>query len=137
LTIDERLRLNIHNKLTELLGNEEADALIAHIMPVPWNDVASKDDLQLTTAVLRTEMADLRTELRTEMAELRTELRTDMAELRTELRMDMAELRTELCTEMAGLRTELHQIVAGQTRWLTGYITALSAVMLAVARLLF
>ena len=97
MTIDERLRLNIHNNLTALLGSEEADALIAHIMPVPWHDVATKDDLRVLSA---------------------------------ELRHDMAEMRTEL-------RAEIHQAIVGQTRWLTGYVTALSIVMLAVARLLF
>jgi hypothetical protein len=97
LSIDERLRLNIHNKLTELLGTEEADALMAHMLPVPWHDVATKDDLRVLSA----------------------------------------ELRTEFRTELADLRTELHQSIVGQTRWLTGYVTTLSVVMLAVARLLF
>jgi hypothetical protein len=86
LTIDERLRLNIHNKLTELLGTEEADALMSHMLPVPWHDVATKDDLRVLSAELR---------------------------------------------------TELHQSIVGQTRWLAGYVTALSVVLLAVARLLF
>lgn len=104
MTIDERLRLNIHNKLTELLGTEEADALIAHIMPVPWQHVATKDDLRL--------------------------LRSDLTVLRAEMRAEMAELRTDL-------RAEIHDAIVGQTRWVTGYITALSVVMLAVARLLF
>ncbi len=104
MTIDERLRLNIHTKPTELLGSEEADALIAHIMPVPWHDVATKDDLRL----------------------LRTELRADIDVLRADMRRDMADLRTEM-----------HQGFTTQTRWLLGYVTALSAVMLAVARFLF
>ena len=38
---------------------------------------------------------------------------------------------------MADLRSELHQAMVGQTRWLMGYVTALSAIMLAVARLVF
>lgn len=97
LTIDERLRLNIYNKLTELLGTEEADALMAHMLPVAWHDVATNDDLRVLSAELRRDMADMRTEL----------------------------------------RTELHDGIVGQTRWLTGYVTALSVVMLAVARLLF
>lgn len=97
MSIDERLRLNIHTKLTELLGSDEADALMAHMLPVHWNDVLTKDDLRVFSA----------------------------------------ELRAELRTEMADLRTELHQSVIGQTRWLTGYVTALAAVMLAVASLLF
>ena len=62
-------------------------------MPVPWHDVATRDDLQL----------------------LRAELRADMADL----------------------RSEMHRGFTAQTRWLMGYVTALSAVVLAVARLLF
>jgi hypothetical protein len=100
MAIDERLRLNIHAKLTELLGSEEATALIEHIMPVPWTDVATKDDLQL--------------------------MRADIDGFRAEIRADMADLRTEM-----------HQGFTAQTRWLMGYVTALSAIMLAVAQLLF
>jgi hypothetical protein len=104
MAIDERLRLNIHTKLTELLGSEEATALIEHIMPVPWTDVATKDDLH---------------------------------NLRVELRSDIAVVRADMLREMADLRTEMHQGFAAQTRWLLGYVTALSAVVLAVARLVF
>lgn len=104
MTIDERLRLNIHTKLTELLGSEEADALIAHIMPVPWHDVSTKDDLENQGILLRGEMAEFKAEMR---------------------------------SDMAALRVELHEGLVAQTRWLTGYFTALSVVMLAVARLLF
>ena len=111
MAIDERLRLNIHTKLTELLGSEEATALIEHIMPVPWHDVATKDDLQ----------------------NLRVELRADTAMLRA----DMEVLRADMHRDMADLRTEMHQGFAAQTRWLMSYVTALSAIMLAVARLLF
>ena len=70
---------------------------MSHMLPVPWHDVATKDDLRVLSA---------------------------------ELRGDLAGMRAEL-------RTELHDGIVGQTRWLTGYVTALSVVMLAVARLLF
>ena len=93
MAIDERLRLNIHTKFTELLGPEEADAIMSNMLPIQWRDVATKDDLQL--------------------------------------------LRADFRAETAELRTEIHRSVVGQTRWLTGYVTALSVVMLAVARLLF
>ena len=107
MAIDERLRLNIHTKLTALLGSEEATALIEHIMPVPWHDVTTKNDLQ----------------------NLRVELRADGR--------DIDVLRAGMHRDMADLRSELHQAMVGQTRWLMGYVTALSAIMLAVARLLF
>ena len=86
MSIDERLRLNIHTKLTELIGPAEADALIAHIMPVPWPDVATKDDLRVLSAEIR---------------------------------------------------AEVHQGFVAQTRWLMGYVTALSAGLLTIARFLF
>jgi len=87
-------------------------------MPVPWHDVATKDDLRL----LRSDFDVLRAEVRTEIVGVRAELRTEIAGVRTEI---------------ADLRTEFHQAIISQTRWLMGYVTALSAVMLTVARLLF
>ena len=162
MTIDERLRLSIHTKLTDLIGHDEADALIAHIMPVPWHDVATKDDIQLvrneislTRAELRTEIAEVRAQLGAEIAEVRVELGAEIAELRSELRTEIADVRSELRTEIADVRTEIsglrsdmntalaavridvHDAIVGQTRWLLGYVTALSVVMLGVARLMF
>jgi hypothetical protein len=107
MAIDERLRLNIHTKLTELLGSEEATALIEHIMPVPWHDVATKDDLRLVRADIDV------------------------------VRADIVVLRADMGRNMADLRTEMHQSIVVQTRWLVGYISAFGAIMLAVARLLF
>lgn len=53
------------------------------------------------------------------------------------MRADIDVFRAEIRTDMADLRTQMHQGFAAQTRWLMGYVTALSAIMLAVARLLF
>ena len=72
MTVDETMRYRIHAKLTELMGPDEADAMMANWLP--WRDVATKDDLRVLSAELHTDMA----ELRGEMAELRGELKTDM-----------------------------------------------------------
>ncbi len=122
MTIDERLRLNIHNKLTELLGSEEADALIAHIMPVPWHDVATKDDLRL---------------MRADLDFFRTDVRAELDVFRAELEAFRTEVRAELDSSRSELRMELHQAITAQTRWLMGYVAAYGVLMLAVARLLF
>lgn len=67
MTVDDRTRLNLHRKLDAVLGPEEADTLMAHLPPVTWNDVATKDDVRHEVAVLRSEMhvgfADIRTEI--------------------------------------------------------------------------
>ncbi len=74
MTVDEPMRFRIHAKLTELMGPDEADAMLANWLP--WRDVATKDDLRVLSAELHTDMAELRGELRTEMAELRTDMHT-------------------------------------------------------------
>ena len=52
MPVDDRTRLNLHRKLDEVLGPDDADTLMAHLPPVTWNDVATKDDLRALEAVL-------------------------------------------------------------------------------------
>jgi predicted nuclease with TOPRIM domain len=153
MTVDDRTRLQLHRRLEEVLGAEEADTLMAHLPPVTWQDIATKQDLRTLGAELRGEMADLRTELRGEMAELRGELRGEMAELRgefTELRGEFAGLRGEfaglraevgadnsgLRSEMASmesrLRSEIDRAVTRQTWRLTTFIAAWGALLVTV-----
>lgn len=67
MTVGDRTRLNLHRKLDAVLGPEEADTLMAHLPPVTWNDVATKDDLRRLETSLRSEMhvgfAAIRTEI--------------------------------------------------------------------------
>jgi phage host-nuclease inhibitor protein Gam len=153
MPVDDRSRLNLHRKLEAVLGDEEADQLMAHLPPVTWNQVATKDDIatlgatvhadmQALATELRGEIAGLRTELRSEMhteigglrteiAELRTEMHTEIGRLRTEmhteiggLRTEIGELRTEMRTEIGGLRTEMHTEIGGlRTEMQVGFAT--------------
>ena len=52
MPVDDRTRLNLHRKLEAALGEEEADTLMAHLPPVTWSDVATKDDLRTLETVL-------------------------------------------------------------------------------------
>jgi hypothetical protein len=132
MSITEADRRVLHRALHQLMG-KEADILM-NALPVAPDRLATKDDVQLLGADLRTEMADLRTELKSDMAGLRTE----MADLRTELKTEMAELRTELTTAMvelgSTLRAEFHEATTGQTRMLLmgliGTVVSMSVVQL-------
>ena len=90
MPVDDRTRLNLHRKLDEVLGPAEADTLMAHLPPVTWQDVATKDDLRTLEAVLTA-------------------------------RIDGA----------------IAQAMERQIRWMVTFNTALVAVALAAARLLF
>lgn len=53
MPVDDRTRLNLHRKLDEVLGPDDADTLMAHLPPVTWNDVATKDDVRVLKDDLR------------------------------------------------------------------------------------
>jgi len=100
LSAVENNRWALHQKARECFGEREGDILMEHLPPAGWSHLATKDDVALSAAVLRTEMADIRVELKNEMADIRVE---------------MAELRTELKTEMSTLRTDMHKDFRNQT----------------------
>jgi len=108
MTVDDRTRLNLHRKLDEVLGADEADTLMAHLPPVTWQDVATKQDIRASEAVLRSEIGGVE-----------------------------AGLRGEIRAVEAGLRGEIAQAMERQIRWMVTFNTALAAVVLAAARLLF
>lgn len=66
-----------------------------------------RTDVAELKAELKGDIASVRSELKGDISELRAELKGDMAGLRSELKSDMAELRAELKSDMAELRTEL------------------------------
>ncbi len=47
MVVDERTRHSMYSKLKELMGDEDAAALMEHLPPVGWADVATKRDLDL------------------------------------------------------------------------------------------
>jgi ribosomal protein L29 len=123
MTATDRTRLQLHRRLEEVLGAEDAATLMDHLPPVGWTDVAAKRDVEASTAALRAEASTMTAQLRGEIAELRTELKTEIAELRTELKTEIAELRTEVRTGLADVRIELHRGLVRQT-WITGGLIA-------------
>jgi len=107
MVMTEDIRHRLHNRLDELVGTEEATALMEAFPPTGWADVATKSDLDHLHTVLRQEISASAGELRTEMSDLRGELRTEMSDLRGELRSEMSDLRGELRSEMSSLRDDL------------------------------
>ena len=53
MSVDDRTRLNLHRKLEAVLGPDEADTLMAHLPPVTWHDVATKDDVRMLETSMR------------------------------------------------------------------------------------
>lgn len=114
MTVDDRSRLELHRRLSEVIGAEGADTLMAHLPPVTWQDVATKQDLGVLGADLRTQMADLRGEVRTEIAGL----------------------RGELVTQGATMQSRIDQAITRQTWRLATFVGAWSALLVTVVGLI-
>jgi hypothetical protein len=52
MAIDERARHQLYLRLEDVLGREEATALMEHLPPVGWADVVTKHDLDLRLEAL-------------------------------------------------------------------------------------
>jgi hypothetical protein len=97
MTIDERTRHQLHGRLEEILGPDEAATLMSYLPPVGWADVATKHDLDVVRRdleVVRRDIGDLRQDL--------SALRQDMQGLRAE---SAAQVRTFMLTTSASVLT--------------------------------
>ena len=73
MVVNERDRLKLAHRLQGLMG-EEATILMEHLPYGGIAGLATKDDLVLFKAEMRSDMAELRSDVRLEIAELRTEM---------------------------------------------------------------
>jgi hypothetical protein len=116
--------LKLARELTDAgMDPRQAEALVRGLGDMDTSELATKADL----GVLRTELADVKTD----MAEMRSELKTEMAELRSELKTEMADLRSELRTEIAGVKGEIAALKGEMFRFM--YLQAMGIVGLTVA----
>ena len=126
MAIDESKRQDLYLVATEKFGRKEADTLMTLLPTSVWEDVATKTDLELHSALLKIQFNEVHNDLRTEIRGVRTELKGDIASLRGEitslrgeLKGDIADLRAELKGDiaalnggLASLRTELKGDIA-------------------------
>ena len=113
MAIDESKRQDLYLVATEKFGRKEADTLMTLLPTSVWEDVATKTDLELHSALLKIQFNEVHNNLRTEISGVRTELKSDVASLRGEiaslrgeLKGDIADLRAELKGDIAELRAE-------------------------------
>jgi hypothetical protein len=82
VAISEAARSDLYNGLIQVLGPERAETLMSAIPLHDLDQVATKGDLAVLAADVRSEMAGLRTELKTDIAALRAEMHTELGSLR-------------------------------------------------------
>jgi hypothetical protein len=113
MAIDESKRQDLYLVATEKFGRKEADTLMTLLPTSVWEDVATKTDLELHSALLKIQFNEVHNDLRTEISGVRTELKSDVASLRGEIASLRGELKGDIADvrlEIAELRTEMHQM---------------------------
>jgi len=122
MAIDESKRQDLYLAATEKFGRKEADTLMTLLPTSVWEDVATKTDLELHSALLKIQFNEVHNDLRTEISGVRTELKGDIASLRGELKEEISSLRGELKEEISSLRGELKSDIASLRGELKGDI---------------
>ena len=125
LTIAEHDRWLLHNRLRDVIGSLEADILMEHLPPAGWNHLATKQDLELTTALLRQD-------LQSEISGFRQELKSEMSEVRLELKTEISAVRLELKTEIADVRVEMERGFRSQTWKMVTSMIATQSISVAI-----
>ena len=96
MTVDDRTRMELHRRLTEVLGDQEADTLMAHLPPVTWQNVATTDSVDSTRVVLATQIDALRSDVDRQITELRSDLNGHVTALNSALSTGLSDLRAEM-----------------------------------------
>lgn len=68
MALDERARHQLHRKLEEVLGADQAGTLMEMLPPVGWADVATKRDLDALRSEMNLRFEALEHRLRSEIA---------------------------------------------------------------------
>ena len=141
MAIDESKRQDLYLVATEKFGRKEADTLMTLLPTSVWEDVATKTDLELHSALLKIQFNEVHNDLRTEISGVRTELKGDIADLRAELKGDIADLCAELKgdiadvrLEIAELRIEMHQMFRKNYMVMISAIFAINSLFFAATK---
>ncbi len=135
MSITSGERHDLHTRLSEVLGESQANTLMEHLPPVGWADVATKRDIDSVELALRGDLDNLEQTLRSDIDNLGTQLRTEMSALGTELRGEMTTIGAKIDIESANRKTDMETLMSRVVREQRVFLTAIFLAISALAAL--
>jgi hypothetical protein len=83
MSVDERSRYQLHQRLREVLGSDEAGILMASLPPAGYTELATKTDLRRLKEELQLKMDADKQELRAEMQQMGRSLTLSLVTMMT------------------------------------------------------
>jgi hypothetical protein len=111
MTIDEATRRKLSNRLREVLGKSQADALMTLLPNQPLPELATREDVAAMTTTLR---AEFRAEMEQRFAAVDRqfgELKGELGELKGELGELKGELKAEFARQTVTLALTLGSLI--------------------------
>jgi len=125
--LSQEHRRSITRSLAPILGEEEAEAMVAEFPAREEDRPASKADLELVASAAREQLSEFRGETRAEFERLSGEVSTEFEKLRGEMSTEFSKVRGEMSTEFSKVRGEMStefSKVRGEMAGLRGEMTA-------------
>jgi hypothetical protein len=128
MTVDERSRHELYQKLEELLGPTEATTLMEHLPPLGWGDVATKRDIEQLAVATKRDIEQLAVATKRDIEQLAVATKRDIEQLRVVI--DSVEHRLA-----ASFRAELLAQTRTMIFAMIGTVVSLGGLTLAALRL--
>ena len=107
LAFTEQNKRQLHARLCEVIGTEEADILMEQLPPITWTEfatkrdldelrIATKHDIEFSAIATRTELEQVMTKTRSDLEQLIFQTRTDVEKSIMEVKLSVETTKLEL-----------------------------------------
>ena len=124
MTSTDNDRRILHAAIEQMCGPRPAEILMEHLPPAGWRDLATRNDVESASLLLRTDMEIEFEKVRAEFADVRAEMRTEFSNIRTEMRTEFSNIRAEMAAMRAELIAYIEKGFRSQTWKLVGALIA-------------
>ena len=111
MAITEQSRHRLRTYLEETMGEEQASAMMDHLLPVGWTDLATSAEVAELDGATKRQFAELDVATKREFAAVRGEMTHEFAAVRGEMTHEFAAVRAEMAHMQHVMDVRLDQMV--------------------------